>query len=146
LQTLDVGSAGALAVGLAQRCLDECVRHIQARYPAHFAPGQTLQFRLADMRIQIEGARQALHRVMALREARLPFSEEAAIAKTLCTDVAMAVTSRAMRLIGSYAYASEFGKFMRDAKVMQISEGTNQIQRLAIARGLLAPPGAAAAP
>jgi len=146
METLDLArpSIGALAVGLAQRCLDECVRHLKARYPAKPSPGQSLQFALADMQIQIEAARQSQHHTMALREANLPFSKESAIAKTLCTDVAMRVTSQAMRLMGSHAYTSEFGKFMRDAKVMQIYEGTNQIQRLVIARSVLAPPRIAA--
>ena len=96
------------------------------------------------MQIQIEGARQAQHHTMALREAKLPFSMELAVAKTLGTAVAMSVASQAMRLMGSHAYTSEFGKFMRDAKVMQIYEGTNQIQRLVIARSVLAPPKVAA--
>ncbi len=145
METLDLArpSIGALAVGLAQRCLDECVKHLNERFPVKTFPGQTLQFKLADMQIQIEGARQAQHHTMALREANLPFSKESAIAKTLCTDVAMSVTSQAMRLIGSHAFTSEFGKFMRDAKVMQIYEGTNQIQRLVIARSVLTRPKAA---
>jgi len=133
METLDLArpSIGALAIGLAQRCLDECVKHLHKRYPAKSFPGETLQFDLADMQIQIEGARQAQHHTMALREAKRPFSKESAIAKTLGTAVAMSVTSQAMRLMGSHAYTSEFGKFMRDA---------NQIQRLVIARSLLAPP------
>jgi acyl-CoA dehydrogenase len=139
METLDLArpSIGALAVGVAQRCLDECVKHLHQRYPAKSFPGETLQFDLADMQIQIEGARQAQHHTMALREANLPFSKESAIAKTLATNVAMTVTSQAMRLMGSHAYTSEFSKFMRDAKVMQIYEGTNQIQRLVIARSVL---------
>jgi acyl-CoA dehydrogenase len=146
METLDVArpSIGALAVGVAQRCLDECVKHLHQRYPAKSYPGETLQFELADMQIQIEGARQSQHHTMALREAKQPFSMESAIAKTLCTTVAMNVTTQAMRLMGSHAYTSEFGKFMRDAKVMQIYEGTNQIQRLVIARSVLAPPRVAA--
>jgi acyl-CoA dehydrogenase len=142
METLDVArpSIGALAVGVAQRCLDECVKHLHQRYPAKSYPGETLQFELADMQIQIEGARQSQHHTMALREAKQPFSMESAIAKTLCTTVAMNVTTQAMRLMGSHAYTSEFGKFMRDAKVMQIYEGTNQIQRLVIARSVLTPP------
>jgi alkylation response protein AidB-like acyl-CoA dehydrogenase len=142
METLDVArpSIAALAVGVAQRCLDECVAHLHQRYPAKSYPGETLQFELADMQIQIEGARQAQHHTMALREAKKPFSKESAIAKTLATGVAMNVTTQAMRLMGSHAYTSEFGKFMRDAKVMQIYEGTNQIQRLVIARSVLAPP------
>jgi len=146
MMTLDLArpSIGALAVGLAQRCLDECVKHLNQRFPEKTYPGQTLQFKLADMQIAIEGAREAQHHTMALREAGLPFSKESAIAKTLCTDVAMSIASQAMRLMGSHAYAGEFGKFMRDAKVMQIYEGTNQIQRLVIARSVLARPKAAA--
>jgi alkylation response protein AidB-like acyl-CoA dehydrogenase len=146
METLDIARPciGALAVGVAQRCLDECVATLHQRYPAKTYPGETLQFELADMQIQIEGARQAQHHTMALREANLPFSIESAIAKTLGTAVAMNVSTQAMRLMGSYAYTSEFGKFMRDAKVMQIYEGTNQIQRLVIARSLLAPPRAEA--
>jgi alkylation response protein AidB-like acyl-CoA dehydrogenase len=148
METLDVArpSIGVLAVGLAQRCLDECVTLLHKRYPAKPFPGETLQFELADMQIQIEGARQAQHHTMALREAKLPFSKESAIAKTLGTAVAMTVASQAMRLMGSHAYSSDFGKFMRDAKVMQIYEGTNQIQRLVIARSVLATPKAAATP
>lgn len=144
MQTLDIArpSIGALAVGLARRCLDECVKYLHQRYPAKSFPGQTLQFKLADMQIAIEGARDAQHHTMALREAGMPFSKQSAIAKTLCTDVAMSVTSQAMRLMGSHGYTSEFGKFMRDAKVMQIYEGTNQIQRLVIARSILARPKA----
>jgi alkylation response protein AidB-like acyl-CoA dehydrogenase len=139
METLDLArpSIGALAVGVAQRCLDECVKHLHQRYPAKSFSGETLQFELADVQIQIEGARQAQHHTMALREANLPFSKESAIAKTLATNVAMTVTSQAMRLMGSHAYTSEFSKFMRDAKVMQIYEGTNQIQRLVIARSVL---------
>jgi alkylation response protein AidB-like acyl-CoA dehydrogenase len=146
METLDVArpTIGALAVGLAQRCLDECVKHLRQRYPAKTYPGESLQFELADMQIEIEGARQAQHHTMRLREAKQPFSIESAIAKTLGTAVAMNVTTQAMRLMGSHAYTSEFGKFMRDAKVMQIYEGTNQIQRLVIARSVLAPPKVAA--
>jgi alkylation response protein AidB-like acyl-CoA dehydrogenase len=71
MQTLDLArpSIGALAVGLAQRCLDECVKHLNERFPEKTYPGQTLQFKLADMQIQIEGAREAQHHTMALREA-----------------------------------------------------------------------------
>ncbi len=76
---------------------------------------------------------------MTLRDAGAPFSKESAMAKTFCTDVAMNVTSQAVRLTGSHGYTSELGKFMRDAKIMQIYEGTNQIQRLVIARAVLAP-------
>jgi alkylation response protein AidB-like acyl-CoA dehydrogenase len=142
MQTLDLArpAIGALAVGLAQRALDECVAHMHERFPGKPFPGQALQFKLADMRIQIEAARQVLHHMMALREAGKPFSEESAMSKTYATDVAMNVAATAMRLMGSAGYTSNVGKLMRDAKVMQIYEGTNQIQRLVVARAVLARP------
>jgi len=140
MKTLDTArpAIGALAVGLAQRSLDETVAFMHQRFPGKPYPGQNLQFKLADMQIQVQAARQVLHDVMSLRDAKVPFSKESAIAKTFCTDVAMQVSSQAVRLTGSYGYTSELGKFMRDAKVMQIYEGTNQIQRLVIARAVLA--------
>jgi len=146
MQTLDLARPfiAALAVGVAQRCLDECVKHLHQRFPGKPFPGETLQFKLADMQIQIEAAREAQYLAMARRDANLPFSEESAIAKALCTDVAMNVASQAVSLMGSHGYTSEIGKFMRDAKVMQIYEGTNQIQRLVIARSVLARPKVAA--
>ena len=140
MKTLDTArpAIGALAVGLAQRSLDETVTFMHQRFPGKPYPGQNLQFKLADMQIQVQAARQVLHDVMSLRDAKVPFSKQSAIAKTFCTDVAMQVSSQAVRLTGSYGYTSELGKFMRDAKVMQIYEGTNQIQRLVIARAVLA--------
>jgi alkylation response protein AidB-like acyl-CoA dehydrogenase len=141
MKTLDTArpAIGALAVGLAQRSLDECVAYLHARFPAKPYPGQNLQFQLADMQIQVHAARQVVQDVMMLRDAKQPFSKESAIAKTFATDTAMRVTSQALRLAGSHGYTSELAKFMRDAKIMQIYEGTNQIQRLVIARAVLAP-------
>jgi alkylation response protein AidB-like acyl-CoA dehydrogenase len=146
MKTLDTArpAIAALAVGLAQRCLDECVGQLHRRFPDRPFPGQTLQFKLADMQIQVEAARQVVRHTMMLRDAGLPFARESAISKTLGTDVAMTVSSEAVRLMGSGGYTSELGKFMRDAKVMQIYEGTNQIQRLVISRALLAPTAGAA--
>jgi alkylation response protein AidB-like acyl-CoA dehydrogenase len=146
METLDLArpAIAALAVGLAQRALDLCVAHMHERFPGKPFPGQALQFKLADMRIQIESARQVLHHMMALRDAGKPFSEESAMSKTYATDAAMSVASSAMRLMGSAGYTSEVGKLMRDAKVMQIYEGTNQIQRLVVARAVLARPKVAA--
>jgi alkylation response protein AidB-like acyl-CoA dehydrogenase len=140
MKTLDTArpAIGALAVGLAQRALDECVAYLHRRFPGKPYPGQSLQFQMADMQIAVQAARQTLHDVMRLRDANLPFSKESAIAKTFCTDTAMRVSAQAVRLAGSHGYTSELSKFMRDAKVMQIYEGTNQIQRLVIARAVLA--------
>jgi alkylation response protein AidB-like acyl-CoA dehydrogenase len=148
MKTLDMArpAIAALSVGLAQRALDECVKHLQQRFPdPKVQPGQTLQFKLADMRIEVEAARQNLYYAMELRDAGLPFSVESAVSKTLCADTAMRITTMAVQLMGSYGYTSEIAKYMRDAKIMQIYEGTNQIQRLVISRAVLAPAPAAVA-
>jgi alkylation response protein AidB-like acyl-CoA dehydrogenase len=138
MKSLDLArpAVAALSVGIAQRALDECVKHVQKRFPGKPPAGQALQFKLADMQIQVEAARSCLHEAMRMRDAGVPF--ESAICKTFCSDVAMQVTSTAVSLMGSYGYI-KLGKFMRDAKIMQVYEGTNQIQRLVIARGVLAP-------
>ena len=142
MKTLEMSRPGvaAVALGVARRALDECVKQIQKRFPDRkVQPGQTLQFRLADMQLQVEAARESLYYTMDLLDAKLPFSEDSCITKTFCADVAMAVTAQAVSLMGSYGYTSEISKLMRDAKIMQIYEGTNQIQRLVIARDLLTP-------
>jgi alkylation response protein AidB-like acyl-CoA dehydrogenase len=140
MKTLDMArpAIAALSVGLAQRALDECVKHVHTRFAGKAHPGQTLQFKLADMQIQVEVARNSLHNAMRLRDAGVAYTKESAITKTFCSDVAMQVTSQAVSLMGSYGYIA-LGKYMRDSKIMQIYEGTNQIQRLVISRAVLAP-------
>jgi acyl-CoA dehydrogenase len=147
LMALDMARPGiaSLALGVAQRALDECVKHLHERFPDKVQPGETLQFKLADMQIQVEAARQTLHYTMNLRDSGAPFSKESAIAKCFCGDVAMSVTAQAVSLMGSYGYTSEIAKLMRDAKIMQIYEGTNEIQRLVISRAVLTPAPASAA-
>jgi alkylation response protein AidB-like acyl-CoA dehydrogenase len=147
MKTLDLArpAIAALSVGLAQRSLDECVKQVHTRFPGKPFPGQTLSFKLADMEIQVEAARLTLHNAMRLRDIGAPFSKESAICKTFCSDVAMQVTSTAITLMGSQGYMSDLTKYMRDAKIMQIYEGTNQIQRLVISRAVLAPAPAVAA-
>jgi alkylation response protein AidB-like acyl-CoA dehydrogenase len=142
MKTLEMSRPGvaAVAVGIAQRALDECVHHVHKRFPdKRVQPGQSLQFPLADMQLQVEAARESLHYTMDLLDARLPFSEDSCITKTFCADVAMAVAAQAVSLMGSYGYTSVLSKLMRDAKIMQIYEGTNQIQRLVISRDVLSP-------
>ena len=97
MMTLDMGRTliAALALGVAQRALDECVKYLKERFPGKLQPGQTLQFKLADMQIQVEAARQMLHYAMNLRDSGLPYSKESAITKTVCGDVAMSVTTQA---------------------------------------------------
>jgi acyl-CoA dehydrogenase len=147
MMTLDMArpAIAALSVGICQRALDECVKHMQKRFPdPKVQPGQTLQFKLADMRIETEAARELLHYTMKLRDSGARYSVESAECKTYAGDMAMKITSEAVQLMGSYGYTSEIAKLMRDAKIMQIYEGTNQIQRLVISRAVLAPTAAAA--
>jgi len=141
MKTLDMArpAIASLSLGLAQRALDECVKHLQQQYPEKAQPGQTLQFKLADMRIEIEAARQLLYHTMNLRDAGLPYSAESAMTKTFSSDIAMKITTQAVQLMGSFGYTTGIAKLMRDAKIMQIYEGTNQIQRLVISRAVLAP-------
>jgi alkylation response protein AidB-like acyl-CoA dehydrogenase len=146
MKTLEMSRPGiaAVALGVAQRALDECVNYVRKRFPdKKVQPGQALQFRLADMQVEVEAARESLHYTMNLRDAGLPYSEDSAITKTFCGDVAMSVTTQAVSLMGSYGYTSVLSKLMRDAKIMQVYEGTNQIQRLVISRELLSPPAPA---
>ena len=99
---------------------------------------QGLQFMLADMATGIEAAR-ALYLAAARRkDAGLPFSTQAAMAKLFATDMAMKVTTDAVQVLGGYGYVQDFPveRYMREAKVLQIVEGTNQIQRVVIGRAL----------
>jgi len=91
------------------------------------------------MRIEIEEARELLHHTMNLRDAGKPFSVESALTKTSCGDLAMRVSTQAVQIMGAYGYTSEISKLMRDAKIMQIYEGTNQVQRLVISRAVIVP-------
>jgi alkylation response protein AidB-like acyl-CoA dehydrogenase len=141
MKTLDMArpAIASLSLGLSQRALDECVKHLQQQYPEKAQPGQTLQFKLADMKIEIEAARQLLYHAMNLRDAGLPYSAESAMTKTFSSDMAMKITTQAVQLMGTFGYTTGIAKLMRDAKIMQIYEGTNQIQRLVISRAVLAP-------
>jgi alkylation response protein AidB-like acyl-CoA dehydrogenase len=101
---------------------------------------QGLQFMLADMATQVEAARLLAYRAAALCDGGVPFTREASMAKLFCTDTAMSVAIDALQLMGGYGYIEEFpaARRMRDAKAAQIYEGTNQVQRVVIARQLLA--------
>ena len=91
------------------------------------------------MAMQIEAARLLVHKACWLKDQGMPYSKEAAMAKCFASDVAMKVTVDAVQVMGGYGYSKEYPaeKYMRDAKIMQIYEGTNQIQRLVIANAVL---------
>ncbi|MGH3324967.1 MAG: acyl-CoA dehydrogenase family protein [Streptomyces sp.] len=145
LSALESGRLGiaACAVGVAQAALDEAVAYTRGReqFGRPIADFQGLRFMLADMATQIEAGRALYLTAARLRDGGHPFGREAAMAKLFCTDAAMRVTTDAVQLLGGYGYTMDFPveRYLREAKVLQILEGTNQIQRMVIARHLTGP-------
>lgn len=142
MSALDSGRLGiaAVAVGLAQAALDEAVRYAGERtaFGQRVLDFQGLQFELADMAAGIAAARALYLDAAARRDRGQPFSVQAAMAKLVATDTAMAVTTGAVGVLGGAGYVKDHPveRYMREAKVLQIVEGTNQIQRLVIGRAL----------
>ncbi|MEJ8655939.1 acyl-CoA dehydrogenase family protein [Streptomyces sp. MS1.AVA.4] len=145
LSALDSGRLGiaACAVGVAQAALDEALAYATDRkqFGRPIADFQGLRFMLADMATKVEAGRALYLAAARLRDAGRPFSRQAAMAKLFCTDTAMQVTTDAVQVLGGYGYTADFPveRLMREAKVLQIVEGTNQIQRMVIARHLAGP-------
>ncbi|MEF3114078.1 acyl-CoA dehydrogenase family protein [Streptomyces chrestomyceticus] len=145
LSALDSGRLGiaACAIGIAQAALDEALQYTASRqqFGRPIADFQGLRFMIADMATQIEAGRSLYLAAAARKDAGLPFAKEAAMAKLFCTDAAMSVTTDAVQLLGGYGYTLDFPaeRYMREAKVLQIVEGTNQIQRMVVARHLAGP-------
>ena len=143
MKTLDLARplAGSVAVGVARRAMEEAVNYAKVRctFGKPIAKLQALQFKMADMDIQIEAARQTISHCLQLVQAGKPYSREAAIAKCLAGDVAVNVALDAIQILGGYGYSREYPveKLLRDAKIFQIFEGTNEIQRVVIAGNLL---------
>jgi alkylation response protein AidB-like acyl-CoA dehydrogenase len=133
---------GAQAVGLAQGALEVATRYVQERHQfgKAIAEFQGLQFMLADMATRVEAARTLVYRACSMVDAGVPgVSKISSMAKLFASDTAMQVTTDAVQLLGGAGYTTEFPveRMMRDAKVTQIYEGTNQIQRVVVARRLL---------
>jgi alkylation response protein AidB-like acyl-CoA dehydrogenase len=142
LASLDAGRLGiaAVATGLAQAALDHSVAYAREReaFGKPIIAHQGLGFLLADMAAAIESARATYLSAARFKDAGLPYGRQASIAKLVATDNAMKVTTDAVQVLGGAGYTRDFPveRFMREAKVMQIFEGTNQIQRLVISRAL----------
>ncbi len=142
LSGLDAGRLGiaAVAVGLAQGALDHAVAYAGERqqFGQRIIDFQGLGFLLADMEAAVASSRATYLHAARLKDRDLPFSREASVAKLVATDAAMKVTTDAVQVLGGYGYTRDFPveRFMREAKVTQIFEGTNQIQRMVIARSL----------
>lgn len=139
---LDSGRLGiaAVAVGIAQAALDEAVRYANERttFGRKIVDHQGLGFLLADMAAAVVSARATYLDAARRRDLGLPYSSQASVAKLIATDAAMKVTTDAVQVFGGVGYTRDFRveRYMREAKITQIFEGTNQIQRLVISRGL----------
>jgi alkylation response protein AidB-like acyl-CoA dehydrogenase len=139
---LDAGRLGiaAVATGLAQSALDVAVAYAQERtaFGRKIIDHQGLGFLLADMAAAVDSARATYLDAARRRDAGRPYSRQASVAKLVATDAAMRVTTDAVQVLGGAGYTRDFPveRYMREAKVMQIFEGTNQIQRLVISRSL----------
>ncbi|MHC5263225.1 acyl-CoA dehydrogenase family protein [Streptomyces sp. UC4497] len=142
LAGLDAGRLGiaAVAVGLAQGALDEALAYAQQRetFGRKIIDHQAIAFLLADMEAAIVSARATVLAAARRKDAGLPYGRQASIAKLIATDAAMRVTTDAVQIFGGAGYSRDFPveRYMREAKVMQIFEGTNQIQRMVISRDL----------
>jgi len=142
LAGLDAGRLGiaAVATGLAQGALDDAVDYASQRetFGTKIIDHQGLGFVLADMAAGVESARSTYLSAARLKDQGLTYGTQASIAKLVATDNAMQVTTDAVQVLGGYGYTRDFPveRYMREAKVMQIFEGTNQIQRLVISRAL----------
>lgn len=143
MSTLNVSRAfvGTLAVGICQAAIDEAVKFAKERkqFGKPIGNFQLVQGLLADMQIQTEAARNLVQWSMDLMDKGFPVIEEGAITKTFCGDTVVKVTTDAVQIFGGYGVSREYPveKLMRDSKVFQIFEGTNQIQRVTIAREML---------
>jgi alkylation response protein AidB-like acyl-CoA dehydrogenase len=131
--------AAAQAVGIAQGATDYALEYAKERvqFGKPIFDFQAIQFKLADMQIRTAAARELLYKACAMADSRAPHSARySSMAKVFASDTAMAVTVEAVQVLGGYGYVKEYPveRMMRDAKITQIYEGTNEIQRLVIAR------------
>lgn len=143
LTTLDGGRIGiaAMAVGIAQGALNKAVQYAKERkqFGKALAEFQATQFKLADMEVKIQLARTFVYKAAWLKDQGRPFGKEAAIAKYYASEMAMEVCDEAIQIHGGYGYMKEYEveRFLRDAKLLEIGEGTSEVQKMVIARYIL---------
>ena len=143
MEILDAGriGIGAMALGLAEGAFDKALEYARERKTFGKAIGahQGVAFMLADMKVEIEAARNLIYHAARLKDAGKPFALEAAMAKLFSSEMAMRVCRNAIQVLGGYGYMTEYGveRYYRDAKLCEIGEGTSEIQRLVISRHLL---------
>ncbi len=142
LRILDDGriAIAALAVGVAQACLDHSLEHAKTRnaFGGPIGRYQSIAFKCSDMALAVENARNLVHKAAAMRDAGRPIRRIAAMAKLYATEAAVTATRDAVQIFGGYGFIDEtpVSRFYRDAKILEIGEGTSEIQRLVIARDL----------
>jgi alkylation response protein AidB-like acyl-CoA dehydrogenase len=143
MAALDGGriSIGALSVGIAQACLDAALAYAKERHQfgRPISEFQAIQFKLADMATSVELSRLAVYRAAWLKDKGLPFTRESAMAKLFASETAVRAALEAIQIYGGYGYTADYPveRYLRDAKLMEIGEGTSEIQRLVIARELI---------
>jgi alkylation response protein AidB-like acyl-CoA dehydrogenase len=143
MMTLDGGRIGvaAQALGIAEAALDYAVSYAKKRqqFNKPIAAFQAIQFMLADMATKVEASRLLVYKAASCKDQGLPYSTEAAMAKLFASDSAMQVTTDAVQIYGGYGFSREYPveQLMRDAKITQIYEGTNQVQRMVIGGALI---------
>ena len=144
MRSLNIGriSIGAISLGLAQACLDASVQYAKQReqFGKPIADFQAIQFKLADMALKIEAARNLVYNAARLKEAGKDFALEASMAKLFASEISNECAKEAVQIFGGYGYTKDFPveRYFRDARVMTLFEGTSQIQRTIIARSILA--------
>jgi short-chain 2-methylacyl-CoA dehydrogenase len=143
LEILDGGriSVAAMGVGLAQGAYDLALAYARERrqFGRRIADFQAVQFKLADMATEIEAGRQLVYKAAWLKDAGRPFAQDAAMAKLYTGELSHRVANHALQIHGGYGYMNEFAisRFYRDQKILEIGEGTNEVQRMVIARHVL---------
>ena len=143
MKTLDAGRVGiaALSLGVAQGAFEEALKYASVRkqFGQAIASFQGIQFQLSDMATELEAGRHLVYHAAWLAQHKKPFGKEAAIAKLFCSELAMRATLKAVQIHGGYGYTKDYPveRYMRDAKIGEIGEGTSEIQRIVIARHLL---------
>jgi alkylation response protein AidB-like acyl-CoA dehydrogenase len=143
MRTLDNGRIGiaALSLGIAEGAFEQALQYTSVRkqFGQAVANFQGVQFQLSDMATEIEAGKHLMYHAAWLAQAGKPFTKEAAMAKLFCSELAMRATIKAVQLHGGYGYTKDYPveRFMRDAKICEIGEGTSEIQRIVIARQLL---------
>ena len=143
MRTLDSGRIGiaALSLGIAEGALEESLKYASVRHQfgQPIANFQGIQFKLSDMATEIEAGKHLVYHAAWLYQNKRPITKQAAMAKLFCSELAMRATIQAIQIHGGYGYTKDYPveRFMRDAKICEIGEGTSEIQRLVIARHLL---------